>query len=103
MRPILLRTCALDRAGIPDISDLQWIRLDATSIIAISIHVSYDCWQDPALAYPFAAIEMREGFVFCALEPETDHARLEVSVNLLQAALGNLGAPLHTAYVGGAF
>lgn len=92
MRQILLRTCALDRTGIPDLSDLQWIQLDAKSIIATSIHVAYDCWQDPALAYPFAVIETREAVHYCPLEPETDEARLAVSLTILREGLGALGA-----------
>ena len=87
----MLRTCALDRAGIPDLSDLKWIHLDAKSILAMSIHVVYDCWQDPALAYPFAVIETREALHYCPLEPETDDARLAVSLTTLREGLGTLG------------
>lgn len=88
MRQILLQTCVLDRAGIPDLSDFRWIRLDARSIIAITVHVAYDYWSDPVRAYPFAAIETRRGLLFCACEPEIDEAKLSISMNVLRAGLG---------------
>lgn len=85
---MLLQTCVLDRAGIPDLSDLQWTRLDTKSIIAITYHVAYDYWSDPVRAYPFAAIETQHGLLFCACEPEIDEARLSISMNVLRAGLG---------------
>jgi len=91
VRRILLQTCTLDRAGIPDLGDLQWIQLEARSIIATSIHVAFDCWQDPPLAYPFAAIETHDAVLYCPLEPETDSASLAISLTILREGFRGLG------------
>lgn len=92
MSRLELQTCALDRAGIPDLSDLQWVQVEASSIIATTIHIAYDYWADPVLAYPFAAIETHDGLMYSPLEPETDEAKLAASVGILRDAFDALNA-----------
>ncbi|MEO5536044.1 MAG: hypothetical protein ABIR17_13045 [Pseudolysinimonas sp.] len=88
MTTTTLKRCALDRAGIPDLSDLESIDLDLEAIAGVSFHVAVDEAdpQRPAY-YPFAAVDLWHELVFIPLPRETDPAAAGDAITLLRAAL----------------
>jgi hypothetical protein len=89
---ISLRTCTVDRIGIPDLSDLRRICFDLDETIGVSFHITTDSADpDHPLHYPFAALEDLTGLHYIPLEPSP---ALEVAEDCL-ALLREVLAPKH--------
>jgi len=84
-----LLSCALDRAGIPDHSDLIALVVDVERIVGVSYHVT----SSPAASgeldhYPFAALEIEGRLHAIPLERTSSAAAAAASLELLRAAFG---------------
>ena len=87
MTTTTLQRCALDRAGIPDLSDLEPIDIDIPSIAGVSFHIAIDDADPERPAYyPFAAVDLWDELAFIPLPRETDPAAAADSIELLRAA-----------------
>ncbi|MGE3449607.1 MAG: hypothetical protein AB7H92_18725 [Microbacteriaceae bacterium] len=87
MTTTTLQRCALDRAGIPDLSDLEPIDIDPDKIVGVSFHLAVDEADPERTAYyPFAAVDLWEELAFIPLPRETDPAAAAASIELLRAA-----------------
>lgn len=88
-----LLSCAVDRAGIPDLSDLEPFDLDLEAIVGVSFHVAID-EADPERPayYPFAAVDLWDEFRFVPLPREVDAASAAEAIALLRAAFAAANA-----------
>lgn len=79
MAELELRTCRLDRAGIPDLSDLIDIVIDDASIVHARIEIiTNDADPKQRWHYPLATLEL-------ARHPEPVHVPLEATTRLEEA------------------
>jgi hypothetical protein len=90
MTTTTLLRCALDRAGIPDLSDLEPIVVDTEVIVGASFHVAVDDADAERVAYyPFAAIDTWTELLFIPLPRETDPTAAGAALELLRAAFAS--------------
>lgn len=88
-----LMSCCLDRAGIPDLSDLEPFELDPEAIAGVSFHVAVDKADPERPAYyPFAALDLSDELRFVPLPRETDAASAADAIALLRAAFPAVNA-----------
>ncbi len=79
MAELELRTCRLDRAGIPDLSDLIDIVIDDASIVRAHVEIiTDDADPEQPCHYPLATLEL-------ARHPEPVHVPLEATTRLEEA------------------
>ena len=92
MTTVALRSCVLDRAGVPDLADLRDVDVDLAQVAGVSFHIAYDLAdpERPAF-YPFAAGELVDELLLIPLERETRGADAEASIALLRHAFANTG------------
>ncbi len=90
MTTVALRSCVLDRGGIPDLADLRQVDVDLAKVVGVSFHIAYDL-ADPERPgfYPFAAVELVNELLLIPLDRETRIAAAEDAVALLRDALTN--------------
>lgn len=90
MTTVVLRSCVLDRAGIPDLADLRDVDVDLAQVAGVSFHIAYVLAdpQRPAF-YPFAAVELVDELLLIPLERETRADDADDSIALLRRAFAN--------------
>ncbi len=79
MAELELRTCRLDRAGIPDLSDLIDIVIDDASIVGAHVEIiTNDADPEQPWHYPVATLKL-------ARYPDPVHVPFEASTRLEEA------------------
>lgn len=94
MAELHLRTCRLDNAGIPDLSDLIDITIDTAQILTVDVTIrTYDADPEQVWFYPLAELVLARhpAPVFVPLEATTRLKEAEHSASLLRRAFATAG------------
>lgn len=89
MTATTFRSCALDRAHVPDYSDLVDVTIDPDTLDGVSYHVTTT--RGPSGTpehHPFALVELGHRLVAIPLEHTHDLATAAASIELLRACFG---------------
>lgn len=83
-----LRSCTLDRAGIPAPDDCFDVGMDLSAVRWVTLNVTAAGWTDRPWYHPFAKVHLLTGEeLVVPMEPDQDPGRALNSLELLREAL----------------